>query len=285
MSAFTALNGAEKPAEATIQVADQARPASAGRANGQTSVPPSSVSESAKPVEPKKETWSAPASDRQSHYQQSPSYAETDSSHKRKRSDTDEMRRDQPPPAQQDRSSQEITVQSAHPDSRMAFENRDRDYRRYGEHQRQRSEGWYAGQSRDSQSSYEHQQSQQSQPAQRNRTPPAHTYSDDPGSEQSRKEHSHSQIDADYPGTSPEVDDRPLSAYGTSPYGTERKDGGVIQMDPKKRKRNFSNRTKTGCMTCRKRKKKCDEQKPECEFSISNGSGIPPVTLGRRQRE
>ena len=31
-----------------------------------------------------------------------------------------------------------------------------------------------------------------------------------------------------------------------------------------KRKRNFSNRTKTGCMTCRRRKKKCDEIRPHC---------------------
>ena len=34
--------------------------------------------------------------------------------------------------------------------------------------------------------------------------------------------------------------------------------------DRKRRKRVFSNRTKTGCMTCRKRKKKCDETHPEC---------------------
>jgi hypothetical protein len=33
-------------------------------------------------------------------------------------------------------------------------------------------------------------------------------------------------------------------------------------MEPKQ---NFSNRTKTGCQTCRKRKKKCDEAKPECQ--------------------
>ncbi|RPB28369.1 trimeric LpxA-like protein [Terfezia boudieri ATCC MYA-4762] len=31
-----------------------------------------------------------------------------------------------------------------------------------------------------------------------------------------------------------------------------------------KRKRQFANRTKTGCITCRRRKKKCDEGKPEC---------------------
>jgi hypothetical protein len=35
-----------------------------------------------------------------------------------------------------------------------------------------------------------------------------------------------------------------------------------------KRKRVFSNRTKTGCMTCRRRKKKCDEGQPHCMYSV-----------------
>jgi len=38
-----------------------------------------------------------------------------------------------------------------------------------------------------------------------------------------------------------------------------------IRTTDNKRKRVFSNRTKTGCITCRRRKKKCDEEKPECE--------------------
>lgn len=38
-----------------------------------------------------------------------------------------------------------------------------------------------------------------------------------------------------------------------------------------KRKRNFSNRTKTGCHTCRTRKKKCDEGKPECGNCLRGG--------------
>lgn len=38
-----------------------------------------------------------------------------------------------------------------------------------------------------------------------------------------------------------------------------------MQGEPKRRKRQFANRTKTGCGTCRRRKKKCDEGKPECE--------------------
>lgn len=37
-----------------------------------------------------------------------------------------------------------------------------------------------------------------------------------------------------------------------------------MQGEPKRRKRQFANRTKTGCGTCRRRKKKCDEAKPEC---------------------
>lgn len=36
-------------------------------------------------------------------------------------------------------------------------------------------------------------------------------------------------------------------------------------MSGTKRKRNFSNRTKTGCLTCRRRKKKCDEGHPICK--------------------
>lgn len=40
----------------------------------------------------------------------------------------------------------------------------------------------------------------------------------------------------------------------------------AVQVGPK-RKRVFSNRTKTGCMTCRRRKKKCDEQHPACKFA------------------
>ncbi|KAF2399092.1 trimeric LpxA-like protein [Trichodelitschia bisporula] len=44
-----------------------------------------------------------------------------------------------------------------------------------------------------------------------------------------------------------------------------------VQVDPKKRKRAFTNRTKTGCQTCRRRKKKCDEGKPECNNCSRGG--------------
>ena len=59
---------------------------------------------------------------------------------------------------------------------------------------------------------------------------------------------------------SPEEDDDPNGPYGA--YGDNRSSQ---DLDRKRRKRVFSNRTKTGCMTCRRRKKKCDEQHPECK--------------------
>ena len=75
----------------------------------------------------------------------------------------------------------------------------------------------------------------------------------------------------DYDHTSPGDDDRSANPY--SGYGSERREMSA-QSDPKKRKRNFSNRTKTGCMTCRRRKKKCDETRPECVYFLL----IPQVT-------
>lgn len=75
----------------------------------------------------------------------------------------------------------------------------------------------------------------------------------------------HHDHDHDYDNTSPGDDDRSGNPY--SPY----RDLGP-QSDAKKRKRNFSNRTKTGCMTCRRRKKKCDEARPECKTGLMRGS-------------
>lgn len=59
-------------------------------------------------------------------------------------------------------------------------------------------------------------------------------------------------------------DDDHTDQYGQ--YATDRASQGAVQAGPK-RKRVFSNRTKTGCMTCRKRKKKCDEGHPFCEYT------------------
>ncbi|KAK5110768.1 hypothetical protein LTR62_005645 [Meristemomyces frigidus] len=59
--------------------------------------------------------------------------------------------------------------------------------------------------------------------------------------------------------TTPPVDD--VNHMHSQSYSPEKNSG---EYDAKKRKRNFSNRTKTGCHTCRERKKKCDELKPKC---------------------
>ncbi|KAE8825653.1 hypothetical protein PTNB73_08650 [Pyrenophora teres f. teres] len=44
-----------------------------------------------------------------------------------------------------------------------------------------------------------------------------------------------------------------------------------VHVELKKRKRQFANRTKTGCGTCRRRKKKCDEAKPDCNNCTRGG--------------
>lgn len=63
----------------------------------------------------------------------------------------------------------------------------------------------------------------------------------------------------DYSAMSPDGEENSMGYYASSQHGN-----GLVHSDPKKRKRNFSNRTKTGCLTCRKRKKKCDEARPTC---------------------
>jgi white-opaque regulator 2 len=62
-------------------------------------------------------------------------------------------------------------------------------------------------------------------------------------------------------------EDDPADQYGA--YAADRTSQGALQAGPK-RKRVFSNRTKTGCMTCRKRKKKCDEGHPYCTLHPSS---------------
>ena len=73
------------------------------------------------------------------------------------------------------------------------------------------------------------------------------------------------QMRADF--VSPEDDDshdpQNYGSYTATNCGSMSGDG---NRDHKRRKRVFSNRTKTGCLTCRRRKKKCDEAHPECEL-------------------
>ncbi|MCJ1388787.1 Maltose acetyltransferase [Xylographa bjoerkii] len=66
---------------------------------------------------------------------------------------------------------------------------------------------------------------------------------------------------------SPEEDDQHRQQYGDYSGGRQP----ISEAERKRRKRVFSNRTKTGCMTCRKRKKKCDELHPECNNCLRGG--------------
>ncbi|PYH47703.1 acetyltransferase [Aspergillus saccharolyticus JOP 1030-1] len=72
------------------------------------------------------------------------------------------------------------------------------------------------------------------------------------------------------------TNDRPIEGSSQSEQATsvpsisQERPHPAVQVAPK-RKRVFSNRTKTGCMTCRRRKKKCDEQHPACNNCIRGG--------------
>ncbi|MCJ1486117.1 Maltose acetyltransferase [Schaereria dolodes] len=68
---------------------------------------------------------------------------------------------------------------------------------------------------------------------------------------------------------SPEDDEQRRHQYGE--YSANRSSVSGADAERKRRKRVFSNRTKTGCMTCRKRKKKCDEAHPECNNCLRGG--------------
>lgn len=67
-----------------------------------------------------------------------------------------------------------------------------------------------------------------------------------------------------------DVDPRPRNSQSTpnddlSRNQYDRDSPNTITVGTPTRKRKFNNRTKTGCLTCRRRKKKCDETHPICE--------------------
>ncbi len=71
--------------------------------------------------------------------------------------------------------------------------------------------------------------------------------------------------------------DHQSTTNGHDQYSHETGTGGSA-VTPK-RKRNFSNRTKTGCITCRNRKKKCDEAQPVCELRPPSRKKCPTVLM------
>lgn len=288
MAAFTALNGGSpKPAEAVNGTADADRASrqSAGSeprsGEGHHHSQRDSHRDRERDHERDRESREPQKTRPGSNHERLPfpgaaTFSDVEPSHKRKRSISDSPRRERlpSPPMRDERVERtertERTERSERPERtersdqygshRPRLGSRDerstpqRDvYRlREGDEARDGGEHWRAQQAREERtSSYEGPYS----------AGPVSGQSEEPMGEMLRRATSHGDDDQ-----SPDGDDNDHDhAMYSGQYTPEHRRDGVIS-DPKKRKRNFSNRTKTGCLTCRRRKKKCDEQKPECEF-------------------
>ncbi|KAI6092125.1 hypothetical protein F4821DRAFT_279506 [Hypoxylon rubiginosum] len=245
MATFTALNGGEpKGADRPSSSPTSIRAASEERPARQITTQEPRVGESSAS---QREHWSGPSPDRPSY--QPISYPDIEGSHKRKRSISDEPHREGP--IARDRE-QQPQAESRDPYSATTTP-RERDYRPYGDEGREHHESWYSQQGhQDSRSAYDQQSSASVNPSP----------TDDHAGSPLRRSVTHADSQQDYSATSPDGDDALM--YGSSSYSAERKGDTMIQSDPKKRKRNFSNRTKTG-------KKKCDETKPQCTNCVRGG--------------
>ncbi|KAK1750858.1 putative maltose O-acetyltransferase [Echria macrotheca] len=254
MATFTALNGGSPKATEGIN-----GPIDFDRTNGQsTNGEPRSAGDAAT-SQAEREGWSAGATHDRQHFS-STSYPDSENPNKRKRAHSDSPRGEQQP------SPLERTDQ--HGLHRPQSESRDRygtPHRgNYGADGREGSEQWQQQQD-ERNSSYEGPYS----------AGPVSAQSDEHMGDRLRRATSQGDS-ADYGGQNSDGEERGMYS---GPYTPEQRRDGVIQSDPKKRKRNFSNRTKTGCLTCRKRKKKCDETKPECSNCVRGGfvcAGYPP---------
>lgn len=200
-----------------------------------------------------------------------PAFPESEPSHKRKRSGSLDREAGQPSssssyhkhslpalkPSGQQRGSPDTPYPDSAQSSKRDAQSATRDpyatpqtpYPHYAEESRENSAAsWYSHQI-DNRASVDGQHSAISQ---------HHLSPDDQLREALQRENNNnSDGQENYSETSPTQEDNRGAAYQGG-YGQ-------VQADHKKRKRNFSNRTKTGCMTCRKRKKKCDETRPECK--------------------
>ncbi|KAL2125990.1 hypothetical protein VTI74DRAFT_2007 [Chaetomium olivicolor] len=286
MSSFKALNGGSpKPAEGMNGTADSDRVD-----RPPVSAEPRSAEGYSQRERESRETQEARAStnhDRLPFPGASSFSGAAESSHKRKRSISDSPRRERlpSPPMRAERIERErpgraeeyaphrsesrerrSTPQREGYRREQGDEGREREEGRESEREKEREEQWRVQQSREERtSSYEAPYS----------AGPVSAQSEEPTGELVRRATSHGDHE-DADDHSPEGDDR--AAYAGH-YTTEHRRDGVVQLDPKKRKRNFSNRTKTGCLTCRRRKKKCDEQKPECNNCLKGSfvcAGYPP---------
>lgn len=267
-SRFTAVNGKEQPPANGNGNGNgpPSRRNSDERVNGQPRITPPGQEKLKISTSTPRDDWGAVNGERP--YHQGPSYPDTDGSHKRKRSDPNCQNSSANPyphtlpgtPHPSSSTKQTPTTATTEGDT-----PRDQNMSAHSGHPHYSSEGHYHDSDNvpDSAIPDNAPSAVYGGEAWHSRYQHGHMSSDERLSEALRRETQN--MDAqqrEYEDGSPD-DDRSANPYDS--YGNDRREMSV-QSDPKKRKRNFSNRTKTGCMTCRRRKKKCDETKPECEY-------------------
>lgn len=254
MSTFTATNGTspKAPNAETNNSPNHAGPSESTNGASPPQAPPTG-DQSSGDQPPKEGSPTHPVAAEGSNVErpnfQAVNSAENENSHKRKRSDESMEGAQREGHAQQERNSAVAGPYRPYLTTERDPYERDRESQAYGDEHRERDrESWYSPhESRDDRHPY-------SQPAS---AVPDSAQTDEQMGEVLRRA-----TEQDYPQTSPEGED---GSVGYGHYGTPERRAGGPHSDPKKRKRNFSNRTKTGCLTCRRRKKKCDELKPECK--------------------
>ncbi|KAE8445272.1 hypothetical protein EG329_013510 [Mollisiaceae sp. DMI_Dod_QoI] len=272
-SRFTAVNGKEPPTGPPVNSNGASRRGSDERSNGQPRIsPPGQEKLTITTTTTQREDWLPPSNGDRHSYQPPNPYADPDASHKRKRSGSMEQNSSSANsyhthalPSSTKQTPTTATTESDGPREESiraisSIEQRDpygteSQYRQYMASQEDNrdsvhgNDSWHARQ-----------------------YPPPHMTSDEQIGEALQR--ASQSMDAQRGYGSPD-DDRSANPYG--PYSNREMSA---QSDPKKRKRNFSNRTKTGCMTCRRRKKKCDESRPECNNCLRGGF----VCSGYQQR-
>jgi hypothetical protein len=265
-SGFTAVNGKDRPAsnESTIvvNVNGASRRGSDERANGQPRIsPPGQEKLTITTTNPQKGDWNPPTNGERHSYQTN--YSDADSSHKRKRSGSIEQNSSSANSYHSHAlpSSTKETPTTATTESDGPRDDSQRSHTQPSEHRDSyAAEAHYRQFMASSEDNREPPPHAHPDPwSARQYAPPSHITSDEQiGEVLQRASQNMDSHQREY--GSPGDDDRsanPYSAYSNREMSA--------QSDPKKRKRNFSNRTKTGCMTCRRRKKKCDESRPECK--------------------
>ncbi|KAM4065416.1 bacterial transferase hexapeptide (six repeats) domain-containing protein [Hirsutella rhossiliensis] len=260
MSTFTALNGASP------KTTDPPHPKATAENQAAVDDQPlgSALLQYQKPTDvPTNQRGSWRVQDRPSFHPAN--YSDAEQSHKRKRSDSLEPRHQDAPREP----TPDTAPATSHAEARGSHAPTQQAHRQGSDELRDRDASpWSSQQGRDERDTYE---------ARQRSATPTQGHMDEQAGDALRRAAGHMDH-SDYSQTSPDAEDRSMGLYG-SPYAADHRQDSMPHHDPKKRKRNFSNRTKTGCLTCRKRKKKCDEHKPECSNCIRGGfvcAGYPP---------